>query len=349
MLPNNLVLDEVVTPKSLDELLDLASTSYRTEHERTTLESIAVREDGTVQTPTGELRATRNFLEGVARQIGMPLTYAYKLSPELFCENFRQRQAVTTTPITISRVGDVATGLIDDHKSQYKPACTADVLQSIKRTFDLEFRRASVTLGSIDVELIVPGRVVEPVRGDVIEVGVSIKNSEAGEGHLLARAYSYRLVCTNGAVMSSTAGLARWPNDPRMTYPGCLRAFEKSLAGLCDRLEPVKEMYLASVERRIPDDHFWNLWRRLAYLMSRSEADEALNVTERERQDLQQTIRLREPTVPAILTEHSAYDIHNRVTHAAHGRPLGARRALQELGGDLLSRAASWPSAPSMN
>ena len=117
MLPKNLVLDETAAPKDFDEVLDLVDTSFRVEHEQTTLESIALRPDGTVQTPTGELRVTRDFLESCASVIGMPLPYAYKVTPELFCENVRQRQVHTTTAITVCKVGDVAIGLVTDGKA----------------------------------------------------------------------------------------------------------------------------------------------------------------------------------------------------------------------------------------
>jgi hypothetical protein len=87
----------------------------------------------------------------------------------------------------------------------------------------------------------------------------------------------------------------------------------------------------------------------LAYLLPRSEADEVLRMKERERQDLQQIIRQRNLVEPAGLTEHRVYDVHNNITHAAHGRPFVVRRSLQELGGELLSRARNWPPAPSLN
>jgi hypothetical protein len=202
MFPENLVLDEVVTPKNFDELIESVETSYRVEHEQTTLESICLKPDGTVQTPAGELRVTRDFLEHSAAAIGMPLGYFYDITPELFCSNFKQRQAETTSPITICRVGDVATGLIlDGKKTRYRPARTGDVLRAIRRLDDLSLRRASVSFTGVDVELVRLGSVVEPVVGDIVETGVAVSNSESGGRQLKAAAYSYRLVCTNGAVM----------------------------------------------------------------------------------------------------------------------------------------------------
>lgn len=349
MLPKETVLDEVVTPKNFDELIDVVETSYGVEHEQTTLESICLKPDGTVQTPAGELRVTRDFLEHSAAAIGMPLGYFYDITPELFCSNFKQRQAETTSPITICRVGDVATGLIlDGKKTRYRPARTGDVLRAIRRLDGLSLRRASVCLTGVDVELVRLGSVIEPVVGDILEIGIAVSNSESGGRQLKAAAYSYRLVCTNGATMADEVGIARWPNDPRMTEAASLLAFQKGLTLLADKLESVTALYQAAIDRPVPDVELWNAWRRVARHLPRSEADDVFGVSEDERRDLQQLVRLRGPREPAVATERNAYEIHNRITHAAHGRSFRIRRGLQELGGEFLSRAAAWPLAVSV-
>ena len=349
MLPKDLVLDEVVTPKTFDELIEVVETSHRVDHEQTTLESISLKPDGTVQTPVGELRVTRDFLEHTSAAIGMPLGYFYDITPELFCSNFKQRQAETTSPITISRVGDVATGLILDGKSRYRPARTGEVLRSIHRLDGLSFRRASVSFTGVDVELVRLGSFVEPVIGDIVEIGVAVSNSESGGRQLKAAAYSYRLRCTNGAIMADEIGIARWLNDPRMTEAASLRAFQKDLTLLADTLESVAALYQATIDRPVPDVELWNAWRRVARHVPRTEADDVLGISEDERRDLQQLIRLRGPREPAVTTERNAYEVHNRITHAAHGRNFRIRRGLQELGGEFLSRAAAWPPAVSVN
>lgn len=278
MLAPATVLDEVHSPKELASLLDLLNTTHRVEHEQLSLEQISLRPDGTLKTPTGELRVTRQFLEGVAKAIDLPLAYGYRIRPELFCENVAQRQVDAAKPVTISRAGDVATGLIVDKATRYRPARTADVVQAIQRAFDLELRRASVSYEGVDVEFTLPGRVVEPILGDVVELGVAVSNSESGGRQLKASAYSYRLVCTNGAVMADSLGLVRWPNDARMTYAGCLRAFEKEVAGLCETLEPMASLYKSAVESPLYDHEFWNAWRRVAQHIPRAEADDVLGM-----------------------------------------------------------------------
>lgn len=349
MLPKTLVQDETQIPNTFDGLLDLAETNYRVEHERTTLESITLNADGTIQTPTGQWTVTQDFLESCAALIKMPLPYAYAITPELFSENFRQRQAETTAPITICRIGDVAVSVVDDRRSRYRPARTVDVLRSLAKDEDWEFRRGSISFAGVDVEFVRRGMTVEPVVGDVVEIGAAIMNSETGGRQLMAKAYAYRLVCTNGAMLADTMGIARWPNDPRMTPAGSMMAFQRILSALCDRLDDVAAIYSASVGRAVPDVELWQLWRRVAYLLPRERADRALGLTEDERRNLQRTIRDREPNEAPALTPWTAYEVHNRVTHAAHGQRFRVRRGLQELGGELLTRAASWLPALSVN
>jgi hypothetical protein len=350
MLPKNLVLDEVAAPKDFESLIELVETDYRVGHEQTTLESISLRPDGTVETPAGVLQVTRDFLESFAAAIVMPLSYAYTVTPELFCENVRQRQAHAAAPITICRAGDVATGLVIDRKSRYRPACTGEVLRSIRRSHDLEFRRASVAFTGVDVEFVRPGIVVEPVVGDVVEIGIAVTNSETGGRQLKASAYSYRLACTNGSMFADTVGVARWPNDPRMTDAACMRAFQREVTSLCCELQSVSGLYEAAIDRPVPDVEFGNTWRRVRYLLPRGgDPDAVLDISKDERRALQDVVRLRDPREAPAMTRWSVFDVHNRITHAAHGQPFRVRRGLQELGGQLLSRAASWPPAVSAN
>lgn len=344
MITEKLVHDQDFATENLAELIDMLDGSFRVERERSSLELIELRSDGTLVTPAAEYKITQDFLENSAKSIGMQLAYAYDLSSELFCENFAQRKFETTCPVTICHVGDVATGMTLDKKHRYRPASTLEVLRGLSKssTMDwLELRRASVSYRGVDVELVKRDLVVEPDEGDTIEIGIAISNSESGGRQLMAEASSYRLICRNGARMGERIGTARWPSDIRMTDKSCRIAFQTELDELLANLSSVKEMY-SHLDDRVPDTELNGLWRRVAYGVSRSEADEILGLSKDQRQILQTTLRERPITELAQLTDLSAFELHNRVTHAAHGRPFMARRKLQELGGDLLERSLKW-------
>jgi hypothetical protein len=350
MLPKNLVLEETANPKDLDSLIELLETTFRVDHTATTLEEMELRPDGVVSVSGRELRMARDFLEGCAMAISMPLGYAYKITPDLFCENFARRKRDTAQAVTVCAIGDVAVGLVSDRRWRYRPARTAEIIHAIRQTQELKLRRATVAFAGVDVEFIKPGIVFEREIGDVIEMGVNLTASETGDRQLKASAYSYRLVCTNGATMADYLGVARWQNDPRMTVAGCTRNFLENVNSICGRLEGVASLYRRVADLRIPGDSLWNLRRRLAYLMPRAnDADAILGMEAEERVELQQTLRARPKHEPTATTRWHVYDVHNRITHAAHGKPFRVRRSLQELGGQLLSIAASWPSNPSMN
>ena len=105
-------------------------------------------------------------------------------------------------------------------------------------------------------------------------------------------------------------------------------------------------LYTTNVHRLVPDVELFNLWRRVAYVMSRTEADDVLGIAEEERRDLHQLIRFRDARESPAMTDRNAYEVHNRITFAAHGRNLRNfrnRRSLQEIGGEFLSRAITWP------
>ena len=179
--------------------------------------------------------------------------------------------------------------------------------------------------------------------GDIIQLGIAITNSESGGRQLKASAYACRLACANGAIMSDEIGTARWPNDHRMTTAASLLAFQKQVSALIDKLESVAPLYTTNVHRLVPDVELFNLWRRVAYILCRNEADDVLGISEEARRDLQQLIRFRDARESPAMTDRNAYEVHNRITFAAHGRNFRSRRNLQEIGGEFLSRAITWP------
>ena len=336
MLPKNLVLDETATPKNFEALEDLLESTFKTEHEQTTLEALELTPDGTVRTPNGELRLTRDFMEHSMKAIGMPSNYAYSISPELYRENFAQQKRHTTIPVTVCRVGDIATGLVIHKRSRYRPASSLEALRSIEQLKDLELRRASVSYAGIFTEFVKAGSVVEPAVGDIIELGIAISNSEIGDGYLKASAYSHRLVCKNGSVMSDRLGTAHWPNDPRMTPAGCMRSFSMDTSLLLTKVDQISSVYTSVIEKQLSVIEFVNLWRRVSYVLPRgSNPDGVLDVTRAERLELQEIVRGHDVDLPHSSTRWTVYDAHNRITHAAvHGQPLRVRRGLQEVGGD---------------
>lgn len=344
MLTENLVHDQEASPENFAELIDLLNDGFRVEHERTSLEFVELKDDGTLITPGGHYQVTQDFLEHAAKAIGMPLGYAYKLLPELFCDNFSKRKLETTCPVTVCHVGDVATGLTLDNKTRYRPAASGDVLRQLQNSRALnsfELRRASVSYRGVDIELVQKDKIIEPDVGDVIEVGIAVSNSENGGRKLMAQAYTYRLICTNGCRMGAKLGTARWPSDIRLTEKASMIAFEKELDLLTEQLDSVQEIY-SHIDNRVPDTEVYSLWRRVAYGVSRTEADEIVGLTAEQRQTLQETIRNRSYKAPAQLTNTSAFELHNRVTHAAHGRAFLDRRKLQEIGGNFLQRSIAW-------
>lgn len=351
MLTELLVHDEERSPNSFADLLDVVASEAHVQHVRTTLESIVLNLDGTMDTPAGPMRVTQTILENLAKAIGMPLGFAYRVSYDLFCENFNQHKFVTTCPVTICHVGDVATGLMLDKRNHYQPASSLTILRELRSSgvFDLlDFRRASVSFSGVDVELVKKDLVVEPDEGDTIEMGIVFSNSENGGRHLMTTAHSLRLACSNGCRISEKQGVARWPNDPRMTEKSSILAYTKELDELVGNLASIAEVYSYG-DQRVPDTELNSLWRRVAYIASSSEADEIIGLSADQRKALQTTLKKRPFDVLPQPTDFSAYDLHNRITAGAHGRPFLVRRKLQELGGNLLQRSSDWAERAALN
>ena len=68
----------------------------------------------------------------------------------------------------------------------------------------------------------------------------------------------------------------------RSAYDGRRIASGFSEAGfwLIDKLESVPPLYTNNVQKLVPDVELFNLWRRVAYVLSRSDADDVLGMAE---------------------------------------------------------------------
>ena len=98
MLPNDLVLDEVVTPKSFDELIERSETSHRVEHEQTTLESISSQAGWNRADAFRRTASDAGFFGGFFGGNWDASGLLLRNHAGLFCSNFKQRQAETTSP-----------------------------------------------------------------------------------------------------------------------------------------------------------------------------------------------------------------------------------------------------------
>ena len=65
---------------------------------------------------------------------------------------------------------------------------------------DVEFKYSYYNGDTMNITAVTPKVEGEVVKGDVVQGGITITNSEVGDGSLMIKPFIYRLVCTNGMV-----------------------------------------------------------------------------------------------------------------------------------------------------
>jgi len=336
MLPKDLATEKEVQTKSLEEAQEFLENVFAVSYRHTSLEQIAIDKDGVLTVGNERWPYTPHFMEALAHRIKMPLSYALNIDFDLFKENFDRRKQHVCAGVVVCIVRGTAVNLC---RENYFPARTIDVIKELpKRIKQLELQE--LLLGDRGVEISWVDREIEikVSPSDVIFGGFRISNSEIGIRGLKASAYTFRQVCSNGAVFADERGVIRWSHDRRVTYATNIERFCTALNILEIPKSELSKKYMDSLERPITDRGVINLWRRLRRAISAEQADSIVGISEKERKQLSAQLRQREDPVIARLTSLNTYQVHNNITATAKQYDLTTRRLLEEIGGNFLWR-----------
>jgi hypothetical protein len=330
--------EKSVLARSLTDAREFLEQDFQTTYLSTELSRINFRADGAVEFEGHVMPYTPGFLETVTAKAGMPLGYSLDISPQLYRANFDERKHTETKAVTVCINRSMAVNLATD---DFRPVRTTDLLATLIGDLTWKFKDARITDRGVDVNLIQPGRVIEPAPGDEIELGVRISNSETGFTCCKASLYSHRLVCSNGAVMADRVGTARWISDKRVAYSTSVDKFHTDLNKLLNRQTLQADLYDNRLQRPLFERQVVNLHRRMkGERIEMAAIDRMLGLLPEERSQMQARVRARMPGQPDVATALSLWDAHNNITAAAQRLDFHRRSRLEVLGGELLSDPA---------
>jgi len=158
----------------------------------------------------------------LATSIGVPASYVRTLPAKLAIANMNWGLANVgeSRPSMLRLAGGEARAILSD---RYAPMDDADLLEIVDRALLKSGFRADAMVRStvfgptMMLRITIPSGAIEVKRGDLIEWGIDICNSEMGLRSIQVTPMTYRLVCTNGArsaIAESTTRL-RHVGDPR--------------------------------------------------------------------------------------------------------------------------------------
>lgn len=335
---------------SLEEAREALESSfcYREPHE-TTLDKIQVNGEGFVKVDShGEFSMTQSAFGMLNSIAGIPNTYAASIDKDLWLTNLNVRTAYNKKPVWVSTSVDAKgetyiTAFSKDNKAQ---ARNKDILNLFDDEEAYEVRVIRLWDSGMQVAITVKGLgTIEPVVGDISEIGFKAVNSEIGRRSAKLEGMTFRLICSNGAMLGELFGCAYWPSDKRLSYPASFAAFQKEFSRLSFNVEHLKRLYEASIEKRLTVKEIVTLWRRTERaVQSREAADRILRLgiverktfigDERERQIFEKAHNIH---VPSPETSLILYETFNHITeYAREVSSFSIAHQLEQIAGSAL-------------
>lgn len=144
----------------------------------------------------------------LAEAADIPIKYYERMrshSPQLLANNVNHWFKTDDSTKLVRTVGDTARAVLSN---RYRPLDNAELIQAIMPSLepmltshDLELASMELTETRLYIKAITPRITGEVKKGDVVQAGVIISNSEVGAGALQISPLLYRLACLNGLII----------------------------------------------------------------------------------------------------------------------------------------------------
>jgi hypothetical protein len=182
------------------------------------------REDGlfdlTLDLPDGmvEARVNDNAHQQIGGRLGIPRKYYTRMAadaPELLVSNVRHWFTSEPEQRMFRTLGGDLRAVLSN---RYRRLDNVDLLEHIypelAKIDGLEFFVTSLTPEKMFIRATLPRLTAEIKKGDAVQAGVEISNSEIGHGSLQVKPYILRLVCLNG--MTTQVALRKYHTGARI-------------------------------------------------------------------------------------------------------------------------------------
>jgi hypothetical protein len=218
--------------------------------------------------------------------LSIPIAFAYAIPTDLTALIVQRLKALHTQSVIVIAREDTIVSFIDPmkwadrgevrikKKPHYLPVPNLSLLRMLEKVWSGEDVDMRITLNDsgMQVEFLqnADAFTVEPVVGDVTRVGAAVTNSETGGPLPVAKGYTLRLVCTNGATVHTDTKLSRFSNDWRCSmqyrfekFAVALQFLMQDMQGKCDALQTA---YRRMLEAKLDDVQFHTWYGKAQYL-----------------------------------------------------------------------------------
>ena len=340
---------------SLEEAREVIESRFPyIEPHETTLDQIRINDKGSVVVEeVGDFLMTKSAFAMLNAIVGIPYSYAKGIDKDLWLTNFNAKTLYNKKPVWISTSIDDKedTYIIAFSKDNKNQARDKDILGLFDDSTIYEGKMIRLWDSGMQTAMILKQEAfIEPVVGDVSNVGLKVVNSQVGKPSAKIEAMTFRLICSNGAILGESFGRAYWPSDKRLKYSASFAAFEREFLDIAVNVDFLQELYNRSTEKRLTVREIVSLWRRVERVVqSREVADIILRLGDKERtnyiqdeRDRQMFEKKNDDEVTSPLTPLVLYETFNRITaHARDVSDFSISYHLEQIAGSALTFGAA--------
>lgn len=353
--------ERIAITDNLEQAIELANTDSYTRRE-IALVQLFLDTDLSLAIGDETYRVTERAFEHLCGLVKVPVSFAREIPSDLIAAIVERLKRLHQQTVVMVHRDETVVGLVDPlrwtktraktRRPHYRPVSNSRVLQMIKNFGNQRDGHLSISIADsgLSIEQVGDEFTIEPRPGDITRAGLLITSSETGGPMPAARAYTLRLICTNGAVAPRQFGIAYLSTDWRVSIERRMDAFESELMKFTMNIRLLNEAYKRISDEALIDAVFVSLYRQALYVYRNTSdphvlADRALGVPHDLRVRIMHEVRARDfrrrrdpgRGESAQLTTLAAWDVFNSITSEARGQDVHRRLALQKLGGDLIA------------
>ena len=142
--------------------------------------------------------------EQIASRVGIPQKYYDRMrreAPHLLNENVNHWFARTPEKRMIRTLSGTARAFLSD---RYRPLDNLDMAQTVLpvlHDMGVRVESSALTDRRLYIKAVTPKMTAEVKKGDVVQAGIVVSNSEVGLGSVKVEPMVFRLVCSNGLIV----------------------------------------------------------------------------------------------------------------------------------------------------
>jgi hypothetical protein len=318
-----------VKVESLGQAVEVLTKDFAYNTRLETINTLAVTDEYKLTVGKDNMKMTPWAFQNLLGLLKIPTTFGANIPPDLLETIVNRLKGADPfgVKIFVEKDGNVA----NVKKATYHAPKLSTILQAMKG----DIAMARIGIRGVKVATEVPAIQSEPEVGDVIKVGTMLVASETGGPLPKVNLMTFRLVCSNGAVVGDSFGNVHWGNSKD---DGGLDNFLNGLATLNGRASQIAEALQVLPTRKVTDVEFGRMWNQVRTMFDTETTDAVFKVEPEVRKlYLAQSILKKKQLLQPGPVDLSAWDVFNSISYVAKDMPFVQNEALMRVAGSLLN------------